>query len=592
MDDEIESLKEQLAKQKQISTALLGQIKKQLAKENRIATMFGHQNALKVELKETKSELLQQINAFETLLESSPDAILLIEGKKIVVCNPAAKTLLGLEEIDITTLTPIDISPEFQNYGETSEQKAKKIFEAVFSRGSYRFQWICKHSSGKEFWADIVLTVLKLNNKEVVYASLRDISKTKKLEEDLKSYQKNLEQKVQVRTQELEKERAAAEKASEAKSNFLAVMSHEIRTPLNGLIATLSLVESEELSTENKELIDTANYSSELLTNIINDVLDFSKIESGKFSLNNKTINIHNLIKQVSTNYQANIEHKKLKFNISVENMPSHDFFGDPLRIKQIVNNFLSNAIKFTDHGSIGLKVEYLATEELLFSISDSGIGLKEESIKQLFTDFTQVHTGSKRNYGGTGLGLAICKKLAHLMQGEVGVYSTFGEGSTFTLLLKLPHTEVSQQETVGNPASHIVLNVEDRHILLVEDNKINQLVAKKMFSKINCDYDVAQNGQECLDLLEKQKFDLILMDCQMPIMDGFEATLKIREQGDSTPIVALTANVQETERQRCLEVGMNDFLSKPYKLNELRTIIFNNLLNQESSQLGSKLKV
>ncbi len=364
------------------------------------------------------------------------------------------------------------------------------------------------------------------------------------------------------------------DKANNAKSEFLAIMSHEIRTPLNGVIATLSMVEKSSLSGENKELIETAMHSSELLTVVINDILDYSKIEANKLELHEKPFAIGSLMKQIEHSYRPMIEDKGLKFIVKTSNMPHQNFVGDVLRIKQILNNYLNNAFKFTSQGSIELKCEALDEKTIKFSVLDTGIGINSEGINKLFNKFQQIESGSQRSFTGTGLGLSICKNLAELMNGSVGVDSLPGQGSTFWVEIKLkPTQETIDEESKSELTNHIELS-KDIKILVVEDNPVNQLIVQKLLKAYGIAFEAVNNGQECLEYFETQTADLVLMDCQMPVMDGFVATENLRQKGYQLPVIALTANAQESDKKACLEAGMNDFLSKPFKKDALIEIL------------------
>lgn len=364
-------------------------------------------------------------------------------------------------------------------------------------------------------------------------------------------------------------------KASEAKSEFLAVMSHEIRTPLNGVIGTLSLVELQDLSSESRDLIHTALNSSELLTSVINDILDYSKIESGKFELHTQTMSLEKLIRQVFKTYQSMLEDKGLDFSVELQGIDDLSVEADAVRIKQILNNYVNNAYNFTEQGSIKLSVTRLPDKRFKFAVSDTGIGVSEEAQSLLFKDFSQIDHGTTRSYGGSGLGLFICKRLSELMGGEVGVDSVLGEGSTFFAVL--PLQEVQPKKIVqAKPLtqSGTVSDKQSKHLLVVEDNKVNQLVATKLLDFLGYSYDICEDGKQCLDFVAHQPVDLILMDCQMPVMDGFEATRRLREMNVETTIVALTANAQESDKKQCIDAGMDGFLSKPFNVEQLDAIL------------------
>jgi CheY-like chemotaxis protein/anti-sigma regulatory factor (Ser/Thr protein kinase) len=327
-------------------------------------------------------------------------------------------------------------------------------------------------------------------------------------------------------------------------------------------------------------LIETALHSSELLTYVINDILDYSKIEANKFELNNRVIGLKELLNQVATSYRGMIEDKGLEFKVEISScLDDYFVFSDPVRISQILNNYLNNAYKFTEQGFIHLSAKLMPEDVVEISISDSGMGIADNSMSLLFKDFSQVDRGKSRGFGGTGLGLFICKRLAVMMGGDVGVQSELGKGSTFTVSLKLPEVEKPPFVSENSPREAAVsTNISNAHLLVVEDNKVNQMVAQKLLDAIGCSYDVVENGRECIDYIENNHADLILMDCHMPVMDGFEATRVLRENSFTIPIVALTANAQVSYKQECLKAGMNDFLSKPFRKEALEKVIQNNL--------------
>ncbi|PWQ95596.1 response regulator [Leucothrix pacifica] len=388
---------------------------------------------------------------------------------------------------------------------------------------------------------------------------------------------KTMQRNIVERTQELTSARSRAQVASKAKSEFLAVMSHEIRTPLNGMIGSLNLMDRKRLSEEDSEHLDTVRKSSGLLITIINDILDYSKIEAGKFSLDNHVVDLKALLNETEQFYRPIVTEKGLLLDVKYDDVRNQYVKGDAIRIKQILNNYLNNALKFTTQGNIYLTVTQLESGAFNFSVRDTGIGISPEDKEDLFKDFSQVNTGANRTFGGSGLGLAISKRLAVLMGGDVGVESEFGKGSRFWAELPLKvatKEEFDQQNRHEQVSEENALEGITAKVLLVEDNKVNQMVARKLLEKQGCIVTIANNGVEALDTLQKAEFHLVLMDCQMPVMDGFEATRKIRQSGSTIPIVALTANAQNTDRDACLEAGMNDFLSKPFDPRKLYQLI------------------
>jgi signal transduction histidine kinase/ActR/RegA family two-component response regulator len=379
--------------------------------------------------------------------------------------------------------------------------------------------------------------------------------------------------------QELALSQNKAEKATKAKSMFLANMSHEIRTPMNGVVGMLSLLSSTSLTDEQREYISLVNSSSESLLTLINSILDYSKIESGKLEIENIHFNITDVINEVIVMMSALAENKSLVLKIKSIDLSQNTVIGDPTRLKQILINLISNAIKFTQKGSIELDVRLAEVnkEQLNFSckVSDTGIGLSDEQLKNIFSPFSQADNSTTRKYGGTGLGLTIVKQLCELMNGDINVESILNTGSYFSFNLIYRKPEHDYAETSDNSALTESTHLSFKRILLVEDNRINQIVATKILTKLNLTADIAANGIEAIDKLNLAAYDLILMDCQMPEMDGYETTKAIREgkagiEHKNITIIAMTANAMKGDKEKCLNAGMNDYLAKPIAINTL----------------------
>jgi len=378
-----------------------------------------------------------------------------------------------------------------------------------------------------------------------------------------------------------------AQKLAQAKSEFLAKMSHEIRTPLNGVIAAADLLAATPMNDEQRELLDTLTLSAKTLLEIINDILDFSKIEAGRMVLETLPFTPAVLVEEVVSIMAPAAHSKGLTLRSELSQSLPHSVAGDPLRLRQIVLNFVGNAIKFTACGEVVIRAMCLKKGEgqsawLRFEVQDTGVGIPPEKQAGIFDAFTQADSSVTRRYGGTGLGLAICKRLVELMGGHIGVNSQPGQGSCFWFEVPLPVVQENAPEGTTTQPSDSALNsyeLEGVRVLLVEDNPVNQKVAIRMLQKLGCVVELAENGQQALEKLERASYDIVLMDMQMPVMDGLTATrlLRQREQqtGHHQVVIALTANAMQTDREQCLDAGMDDYLSKPLTLDALRSTLF-----------------
>jgi signal transduction histidine kinase/CheY-like chemotaxis protein len=418
---------------------------------------------------------------------------------------------------------------------------------------------------GNAVYIETTYNPIYVANNEITGVAVysQDITEKKKFEHDL----------LQARNDAIA--------AAKAKSDFLSNMSHEIRTPMNAILGLTELLLEENFTGGNLENLKSIKYSADNLLVIINDILDFSKIEAGKITFENINFDLRLRMAELKKTFDYRAKEKGLEFNVTVpENIP-HYIKGDPYRLNQILFNLVGNAIKFTSKGFVEVKTSINESEEsdkinLVFEIVDSGIGVPEHKQNKIFESFTQAYTDTTRKFGGTGLGLAITKNLTALQGGYINIKSKVGSGTTFTVEIPFEVGNADAIEKQDKTEKDLILDLSEIKILLVEDNLMNQFVAKQFFKKWNNEISIANNGLEAIEILVKDdSFDLVLMDLQMPELSGFEATEVIRAEhtkvkNRNIPIIALSADAFQETRRKVLEAGMNDFVTKPFKPEEL----------------------
>jgi signal transduction histidine kinase/CheY-like chemotaxis protein len=390
-----------------------------------------------------------------------------------------------------------------------------------------------------------------------------------------------LEERIKLRTNELEIAMQEALSASHAKSEFLANISHELRTPMNGILGMLNMLMVTKLDPEQRDEVETAQRCAYSLLAVLNDVLDVSKIEAGRMAIESVPFDLRLVIEDCVKAHAALGANKGVNVSAFIADDLPRRAIGDPLRLRQILTNLLSNAVKFTERGSVTLNA-HRSDDAIVLTVSDTGIGIAQDKLEIIFEKFTQADTSISRRFGGTGLGLAITRSLVEMQQGTIGVSSTLGEGSTFTVTL----TYAAAEEHEPAQEAAIASSLASVRILIVEDNQVNQKLVSSLLQKNGYTVSIAGNGVEALQLLEREEFRMILMDVQMPVLDGLETTRLIRghTRWQGIPIIAMTARAMEGDKQSCLSAGMNGYISKPIHAAHLLSVIEEFVMSGQSS--------
>lgn len=535
-----------------------------------------------------KEELLR----FASIVEDSDDAILskTLDGT-ITSWNRGAELLYGYSEEEIIGKSISTLIPE------ESKEDIFLILDKIKNNIKIKhYETLRINKSGKKLFVSISVSPIYNRNKEVIAASTiaRNITDKVTRERELRNKYEELtsiyeeltatEEELRTNYIELGRAKTEAENANTAKSQFLANMSHEIRTPLNGIIGAVELLDLMNLSKDEQPYIKILKNSSKHLLNIINNILDISKIESGNIDVSIKVFDFKNMMDMLIKEVSFACSNKQLEFTYFIDPLIPHKIAGDELKLKQVLINLFNNAIKFTDKGSILLKVKLQSqlNEKIIleFCIKDTGIGIKDKFEKNIFKEFTQQDISYNKYYAGTGLGLSISKELVKIMNGDIWFESTEDKGSTFyftsEFLLDFSESGYNSSNNL-NINSTFSPSKSDKTILIVEDNDINMRITCDMLKKLGYNYICAYNGKQALKLMETNNTDLILMDVQMPELNGLDTTKIIRKNeihnGNHIPIVAMTAYSMSGDREICIESGMDDYIAKPFSIRTIRNI-------------------
>ncbi|MBK6999799.1 MAG: PAS domain S-box protein [Rhodoferax sp.] len=538
------------------------------------------------ERKQAEARFKEYMESYRAVTQSANDAIISIDSTgNIVRWNPASERFFGYTEDEIIGQEISMIVPQHY-HTRHHEGLQKRVSDGASPLGGKSVEVSGRRKDGSEFPLELSVAQWKTEKGLFFTGILRDITERKLAEAELEKHRNHLEAMVESRTVELALAKEAAEAANLAKSAFLANMSHEIRTPMNGIIGMANILRREGVTSKQEKRLDVIDASAQHLLSVINNILDISKIEAGKFTLDETPIIVSSLMANVCSILSERAKAKNIRLLIEAEHLP-HNLMGDPTRLQQALLNYATNAVKFTEQGTVLLRTilqeETAESLRLRFEVTDTGIGIAPQSLPRLFSAFEQADNSMNRKYGGTGLGLAITKRLAELMGGEVGVESTPGAGSTFwfTVKLKKYHgATFASTEAVVDAEMEVRRRYAGQRILVVDDEPVNREIALIQLEAVDMVADTAEDGAEAVAMARKNSYVAIFMDMQMPKLNGLEATQEIRQLAGyrDTPIIAMTANVFADDKIQCLNAGMNDFLIKPFNPDEFFATLLRSL--------------
>ena len=529
------------------------------------ATLFLMRRIQRNEL--AKREHRRTIQTLSQAIEQNPSGVVITNTQGVIeYCNPFFRAISGLGADDL-----VGQFPQILKVSRGDADDYRQVVEEVNQGHVWSGEFLLQGPDDRDITVFAVISPLRDENGVITHQInvCHDISEQKKMQRAL----------------ELARDRAQA--ATVAKSQFLANMSHEIRTPMNGVIGLTELALETSLDDIQRDYLNAVKNSALSLMDLLNEILDFSKVEAGKLEIESLAFSLDSLLTQTCADFRARAHKKGLGFECQLPDSLPRTVLGDPNRLRQVIRNLIDNAIKFTAEGSVHLSVELQAIDdkrdELCIRVRDTGIGIPEDKQQSVFEAFNQADTSTTRQYGGAGLGLAISARLVALMGGRIWLDSSKGEGSTFAFTVSLGRVDahpvpVARGYIKTQIASESSDALRSLKVLLVEDNKVNQMLALTLLKRWGHQVDLAENGQQAVDQTLRCDYDVILMDLQMPVMGGLDAAKRIRASESSgphhVPIIAVTANVQDADRQACRQAGMDDFLPKPLRAEQLQAIL------------------